>query len=176
MANDLVSNTKLSDFPGAPYPVSVIDAVAEDIRHEANWHIAPVRTETVTLDGPETQYLVLPTRRLVEVTEVRDVSGDTPVVLDGYRVNTRTGILYRRTGWPCGTFVLEVDMEHGYAAVPADLLPEIARRCQADAALVTGSKSSVQIDDYSETTEESTGLAESRGNAVSRYRIDGGFA
>lgn len=176
MSNTLVSNAQLGDFPSAPYPSSVLDAVAADVRREAGWHIAPAQEETVTLDGPESQRLILPTLRLVAVTEIRDVSGDDPVILDGYRVNTRTGIVYRRAGWPCGVAVIEVDMEHGFVSVPPDLLPEIAVRCQDAVAVSTGSKSSFTIDDYTETTEESSSAATARGTAVRRYRVGGGFA
>lgn len=169
MANDLVSSADLGEYPGAPYASSVIDAAVSDIRREAGWHIAPTRTETLTLDGPDGVLLILPTRKLVEVTEIRDVSGDDPVILTGWRASVAKGMIHRSAGWPCGFAAIEVDLEHGFATCPEGLLPEVARRCQAATGTNTSSKQTIVIDDYTETTDNSESVAESASSPVADY-------
>ena len=62
------------------------------------------------------------------MTEVRDISGDTPVTLTGW-TDRGSGILLK-SYWPAG-HMLEVDVTHGYVACPPELLPVIAHRAQA---------------------------------------------
>ncbi|AKU15751.1 hypothetical protein [Luteipulveratus mongoliensis] len=121
----LVVPAQLEGFPGSPFSDQLVESACEAIRSIAKWHIAPSVTETISIDGPGGQYLALPTLRLTGVAAVRDVSGDTPRVLDGYRFD-KAGLVFRQAGWPCGFKVLEVDMVHGYAECPAELLPLIA--------------------------------------------------
>lgn len=122
MANDLIQADQLADLPGAPFTQSAVDSAVSKLRRLAGWHIAPKYTETITMDGSETRLLVLPTLWLVDVTAVRDISGDTPVTLTGWR-KSRAGMLRRAAGWPCGFGVLEVDLVHGYDDTPDDLFP-----------------------------------------------------
>lgn len=130
MANDLLQSSELDEFPGAPFAQSIVDAAVSGLRAEAGWHIAPERTETVTVDGTGEVLLKLPTLRLGTIAEVRDVTDPAlPVVLTDWRVS-RAGILYRALGWPLGFGTVEVDMTHGYAEVPADLFALVAERCQ----------------------------------------------
>ena len=176
MSNDLVSPVDLSEFPGAPYSDTVVDAAAARLRNEAGWHIAPLREETLTLDGTDGQFLILPTLKLVEVTEIRDVSSATPVILTGWRASRTKGMVYRDCGWPCGFESIEVDLSHGYDAVPADLLPEVARYCQDAAEVNTATKSSISIDDYTEVLEDSSATGESSTSAIAAYTLDPGRA
>lgn len=124
----LVNPNDLSEFPGAPYAVWVLNAAAESIRDECGWHIAPVRTETLTLDSDGGRILLLPTLRLVAVTEVRDVTTETPTVLTNWR-KSAAGMLSRPGGWPNGLGAVEVDVVHGYDECPSSLYPVIADRC-----------------------------------------------
>jgi hypothetical protein len=125
MVNTLASPTDLADFPGAPFTEAVVDAAVATLRLEAGWHIAPQVTETVTVNAGGGTDLILPTLHLVNVTEVREVSGSTPVVLTGWR-QSRIGILTRNAGWPRGLEVIEVDMVHGHTETPPELLSVIA--------------------------------------------------
>lgn len=129
MSNTLVNPSDLNGFPGAPFSEQIVDSAVAELRREAGWHIAPGITETVVVDGSHTTVLLLPTLRLTAVTEVRDVSSDTPEALEQWR-SIRRGALYRRCGWPCGLEVVEVDMTHGFAETPADLLPVIAEKAR----------------------------------------------
>lgn len=127
---DLVSAADVADFPGAPFPDAVLKAAGETVRGICGWHIAPRLTETLTLDAQGGQYLFLPTLYLVEVSEVRDLTGDTPQPITGWR-KSRVGMLFRRQGWPCGLESVEVDLVHGYETCPVDLIPEIVKAAGA---------------------------------------------
>lgn len=121
----LVLPSDLDGFPGAPFSNEVTLAASEAVRRECGWHIAPQVTQTLTLDVSGGPVLILPTLRLVSVSEVRDVTGDAPRVLTGWRMS-QAGMLSRRGGWPCGFGAVEVDVVHGYDACPPELLPLIA--------------------------------------------------
>lgn len=123
MANTLVGPNDLIDLPGAPYDDALVDMAAASVRAEAGWHIAPVQAETLTVDSYGGYLLILPSRRVVSVTAVRDVTTGSEVLTGWSRMS---GGLYRRTGWPAG--VLEVDLTHGYDTTPLDLLPILAAR------------------------------------------------
>ena len=125
MDEDLIDASDLTGFPGAPFPAPVVKAAAGAVRAEAGWHIAPEITETVEVDTGRSRVALLPSLRVVEVTEVRDA--DTGAVIEGWRARPN-GVLRRRGGvWPA---VIEVDLTHGYEACPDELLPVVAERAQ----------------------------------------------
>lgn len=122
----LASSTALTGFPGAPFDPSAVESACESVRGDAGWHIAPEVTETLTVVSYGGVLLTLPTRRIVAVAAVRDMT-TTATLLTGWR---RMGCdLYSTSGWPVGT--LEVDLTHGFPAVPPELLPVIAQRVSA---------------------------------------------
>lgn len=123
----LVAPEALTGFPGAPFPPKVVDAAGAQVRDQCGWHIAPQITETLTVEGDGAATLLLPSLRVIAVTEVRDVTGADPKILDGWRPSP-SGVLYRQTRWPVGP--IEVDLTHGYDACPDGLLPIIAERAQ----------------------------------------------
>lgn len=120
---------RLDGYPGAPFPLEIVDAASESVRSDAGWHIAPVVSETVLCDGAFSTLLHLPTMRLVSVSQVRVLVDGLWLVLEGWRV-AGSGMLHHPLGWAYGIGSIEVDMTHGYDDVPADLLPVIAARCQ----------------------------------------------
>lgn len=121
----------LSDYPGGPFTARTIAAASASVRSDCRWHVAPVVTETVTVDGSLSRLLLLPTLRLVTVTAVHvlDDSGTTWMPIVGWRP-ANAGMLYRPTGWNYGPAGVQVTMSHGYAQTPHDLLPVLAARCQ----------------------------------------------
>lgn len=125
----LVDEGRLDSFPGGPFDPSVVASAVARVRREARWHIAPSVTETLTVDAHGGTLLLLPTMYLTAVTEVRDVSGDDPVELEDWKWS-RNGYL-TRCWWPCGPRAVEVDVTHGYAECPDDLLPVIAAAARA---------------------------------------------
>lgn len=174
MANTLAQPVELADFPGAPFTQGVVDSAVGAVRLEAGWHIAPQVTETIKVHGSGGTMLILPTLRLTTVTEVRDVSGDTPVVLGGWRKSTK-GILTRDAGWPCGIEVIEVDLTHGYTTTPPELFPVIAYFSKVQQVDPTVSQEA--LGSWSRTFRASSGDQSGLPLAVlSRFTVQTGFA
>lgn len=121
----LVTSVDLSPFPGAPFDDSVVLSAGATIRNLCGWHIAPTLTETVTVNSDGGHDLFVDSRMLTSVTAARDVSGDTPVILTGFRWST-AGRVWRDVCWPRGFQVVELDIVHGYDRCPDDLLPLVA--------------------------------------------------
>ncbi|NNG20501.1 hypothetical protein HJ590_13180 [Naumannella sp. ID2617S] len=108
-------------------------ALCQQVRTECGWHIAPTITETMTLDNNSNWAIVLPTKHARKVTAVR--------IFDPWTNQMRPLPAWNpRTGWntagviaspdyplPNGLRVIEVDVEHGYAECPVDLLRFIAK-------------------------------------------------
>lgn len=168
MSNTLVEPNALADFPGAPFPAALVDAAVGYIRRVAGWHIAPSETETVTVDASGGVYLFLPSLLVTNVTEVRDLSGETPQVVSGWRSIGR-GMLRRDAGWPCGEQIVEADIVHGYDTCPPELLPAIAERAQRSA--VDSTVSSTKIDDFAESYRDVAGSAAVQGSAVDLFTV-----
>lgn len=158
--------------PWGTFTEAQVRAASEAIRAEANWHIAPERTETLTVTIYDRRYgLNLPTLRVGVVTEVRDVTTATVYTFtstDFTRVGTS---LSRYYAWTPGTY--EVDLTHGYAKCPGDLLPVIASRIQNGT--VGAGVASVTMNlqgEYSESTTYRTASAlATRDPAVRRYSL-----
>ena len=141
MTNDMVSAEQLR--PWGAYPEAAVDAVVQQVRAACGWHIAPERTETLTLDAKGADYLMLPTLKVSEVSAVRvwDEGRHAMRELSDAEWSARTGwsangMLYRPGGWPDGFRTVEVDLVHGYQQAPAELLRLVAdgtaRRVQAE--------------------------------------------
>lgn len=121
----LVEAADLGEFPGAPFSAAVVAAAAGQVRAEAGWHIAPQVAETVEIETGRSTVALLPSLRVVEVTAVRNAEDGT--VLDGWRLSASSGVLTRKAGWP---ETIEVDLTHGYAKCPAELVSVVADRAQ----------------------------------------------
>lgn len=148
MTNDLIPDTAVMYYlPGAPFSVEQVDAAVATVRLAAGWHIAPQRTETILLEvNWPTRWLALPTRKLVDVVEVRDA--DTGEVIDPahYRTSRDLATLRFRTG---GFEAVEVDLTHGFAECPPELLPVIAGAVTQQGRDQTIRQ--VQVDDFSQS-------------------------
>jgi len=120
---DLIQASDIAGYPGAPYAANVLTGAGEAIRAECGWHIAPSRTETLTVEAESAKYLFLPTLALTAVSEIRDMTYDAPQVVTGYTFKAN-GIITRTfagVGFVVG-HTYEVDVTHGFASVPSDLL------------------------------------------------------
>lgn len=107
-------------------------AATQAIRDYCGWHVAPVITATLTLDGTGTDTLLLPSRRVVTVDSVK---------LDGTALEATTyewsadGLLRRKHGcWPDTYRSLEVTLSHGFADMSAlaDVAASIMARVKID--------------------------------------------
>ena len=119
-----IAATDLAEFPGAPFLQKHVDAVVAKLERVLGWHVAPLRTETLTVHSRGGRFLFLPSRQVAEVTAVRrgrsavgdwSLTGQSEAMLRGW--------------WAEDTY--EVDLTHGFEDVPADLLGEIAKACVA---------------------------------------------
>src|SRR5574338_1424764 len=163
----LLYPTDLSGFPGSPFGDPAVLAAGERIRDTCGWHIAPVVTETVTVDVSAAGMVALPTLRLVTVTAVRDVTDATPVTLTLTDWTWRSSGILRCLTWGRGHRTLEVDISHGYVTCPPSLL-ELA----AQLARTTGSGGVLreQVGDVSVSYGSISGVGSS---GIARYVLAG---
>lgn len=103
----------LEGFRSGDASLNLAAAVAA-IRSRCGWHIAPVRTETLTLEAVN-GVVILPTLRATGV--VVAIAGTT---LDASEYTLKPGVLLL-TGYRCGTGEVVVTLTHGYDALPDDL-------------------------------------------------------
>jgi len=118
----------MADF-GSVDPVA---AATQMIRDYCGWHIAPVEEETLVLDGTGTNTLLLPSRRVVQVSQV--LVRDEPLDSAGYEWSA-IGALRRLGGvWPEAYRSIEVTLEHGFndMFVLADIVDSVAARIRLD--------------------------------------------
>lgn len=100
-----------------------LNAALARIRRYCGWHVSPVRTETLTVDGPGYglggHYLVLKTMHIVDLISITE--HDEPTDLANVKESADApGILYKkRCHWACGFSAIEVELEHGYTAAEA---------------------------------------------------------
>ena len=123
----LVQDTELNGFRGAPFPSNVVEAAAESIRTDCEWHIAPSIQETLKVRGGGS-VLLLPTLHLTAVASIVDNHG---YLVEGWEF-FEDGTIERHTGaFP--RFVT-VTFTHGYTQCPRELLQAIAERAASGAA------------------------------------------
>lgn len=111
-----------------PFLDSALRAASDVIRGYCGWHVAPEISETLHLDGPDSQLLVLPSLRVAEVTGI--VEAGQPADLTDIAVS-RTGMLRRRRPFADTFASVEVTLRHGFENVPdaiVDLTLQIAAR------------------------------------------------
>lgn len=172
--NDLVPSASMLDgLPGAPFTGPEVDAAVAGVRGAALWHIAPLKTETVTLDVIYAERrLRLPTRKLIAVTAVRDADDATVIDPGTYRVSHTRAQVVKRTGyWPAGDERVEVDIQHGYDSVPLDLLAVVAEA--ANLARREQAIRSVQIDDFQQQFGSVVAGALGNDETLNRYSLRG---
>lgn len=93
-----------------------LNAAHQAVRRECGWHVAPIITETLVLDGRGGKALLLPSKR---VREVMSVLNDGTDVTDAVRFSRRSGVLTLASGWSTEVGSIEVTLEHGYSPAEA---------------------------------------------------------
>lgn len=119
-------NTAMSGSPD-----KFIAAAVAAIRNRCGWHVSPVATEEIVLDGPGGTVLYLPTLKLRSIVSI--VDDGTPVDLGSVDFS-RTGMIERRSGsWGRRMGSIKVTIEHGYDEVEelTSLAVTIAARAAA---------------------------------------------
>lgn len=95
----------------------LIAAATDAIRLWCGWHVAPVITETLTLDGEGSPSLRIPSGRVLDVSAVR-IDGETQPK-DTWDFS-QAGMLRLRHGtFPDRFRSIDVDLTHGYQTAPA---------------------------------------------------------
>lgn len=124
----LVTADDLRAEPGAPFHEDIVAAAAGRVRLAARWHIAPEVQQTLTIDGPGTQTITLPTLRVAAVLEVREEG--RLIAADDYDWSA-AGFIIRRTGlWTERPRGIVVTFRHGYGDCPEPLRPVVAEECR----------------------------------------------
>lgn len=90
------------------------------VRGYCRWHVAPVITETLVLDGHGGKNLLIPSQRVEAITEVLNDGVD---VTDQVKFSRRSGVLSLGRGWSHELAGIEVTLRHGY---PSEDVPELA--------------------------------------------------
>lgn len=142
------------------------DALAR-ARGFCGWHVSPVQSTTVNIDGSGYEWIVLPTLKIVSITSVKE-DGET-LDVSGFRVKSNEpGVLYWRDRcWdPCSEY--EITFTHGFAAAEAaDFRGEVLRLIDATSLTIgtggVGPATGVEVDDvsirFSGITDRSWGIA-----------------
>jgi hypothetical protein len=94
------------------------------VRAYVGWHLAPERSETLTLDGPGSSVLLLPTLRVTAITSITE---DGSAVDPGDYEWSSSGVVRRNGYWSPSLRGLEVSLTHGYAEMPLDVAGVIER-------------------------------------------------
>jgi hypothetical protein len=107
--------------------VRMLAAALSVARQKAGWHVSPVKTETITIDGPDSRVLFLPTMKLNTLTSVEE-DGVAARPVDDRQVSAGDGPLMRRRvalrkrsgGWWTGEYGgIEITMNHGFTEAEA---------------------------------------------------------
>lgn len=92
-------------------------------RRDVGWHVSPVLEDhQVTLEGPQSRVLTLPTKRLITLIEV--VEDGSTLDLAGLRWTVAPDVVARvrkrsDAFWSCDYASIVVTMEHGYTKTEA---------------------------------------------------------
>lgn len=104
----------------------VLDAALTAVRNYCHWHVSPVRTdETLTVDGPNSRTLWLPTKNLLAVHSI--IEDDTVVYSDSSGSTTlepywhTSGRIRKRSAayWTWKPRAIDVTIDHGYTEAEA---------------------------------------------------------
>lgn len=117
MATDLppfATSEQLSALTGlaaSPASDQTLMAVSTEIRRYCGWHIAPVLTTDMTLDGCGGVDQPLPTLRVVAVQSVTEAGTDVPTDTLEW---SAAGFLRKSTGWTTRLRGLYIVLQHGW--------------------------------------------------------------
>lgn len=96
-------------------PALLLGAAESAVRDYCGWHIAPQRTEVVTVDGSGGRLQPLPTLHLVDVLTVTEDGTDVDVTPGMW---SAVGYLWRWQPWTGTRRGIVAEITHGYTEVP----------------------------------------------------------
>lgn len=105
------------------------------VRAYVGWHLAPEKSETITLDGPGSPVLLLPTLRVSAITAVTE--DGQAVAPESYEWSS-SGVLRRKgsssypsptwgPSWTSSLRGVTVELTHGFDEMPLDVTAIIER-------------------------------------------------
>lgn len=146
-------------------------AAVSAIRGYCEWHIAPVVTETVTADGSGGGLLLLPTKRLLNVT---GVTNHGEAVADSDVHWSSRGTVRGPKTWSMARYGdVTLTIQHGYEDFPPEVLA-VARSLAAAGWGTVGTRlgSGPHSIDMSEHAQAGAGsLSEAHKRVLNRYRV-----
>lgn len=97
------------------------------VRNYCGWHIAPVVTQRLVLDGSGSKSLFVPSLRVLNITACS--VGEQELDVDELEWSG-DGFLRRSCGWPDRLRSVKLTLEHGFTTAPdvAEIVMEIAAR------------------------------------------------
>jgi hypothetical protein len=107
---------------GDPEVQRILTAALVIARRDVGWHVSPVVEQTVTLDGPGSRILNLPSRRVISLTGVKEDGVALTLTDLTWSAGGPPGFLERPVSvrkrssgwWTCDYQAVEVSMVHGY--------------------------------------------------------------
>lgn len=133
------------------------------IRGYCGWHVAPVITETITVDGPGNDVLCLPTLRLLDLTDV--LNDTTPVTPEWSQAG-----FARRCWWTGKLRGVTATLTHGYEYCPLEVVA-VGRRLTQTAATASGASIRVGAVSISGGQVDGSGLDPYCSAILDRYRL-----
>lgn len=115
-AQQVANGSRGKILEGDPRLAPLIDGASASIRRYCGWHITPVITQTITLDGPGGDLLALPTLRLVEILSIAEHG--TPLTEQDYDWSEIGSILRRRGCWSPRYRAIVTEVRHGFESAP----------------------------------------------------------
>lgn len=137
-------------------------------RGEVHHSVTRIVNDTVELDGPDSNILLLPGIP-IEGTPTVQVDG---VTVTDFRVSRRNGFLKRADGWGCEPGSITVTFTHGASLIPQDVADAVLEQAET---LLT---SSIVIQSRTVGSESVTfgqtataGVTQKWADTVDRYRL-----
>lgn len=110
---ELASYSKGAISAYDPRAEEALDGASQAIRNYCGWHVTPVATETLVLDGPGGRLLSLPTKRVVSIASI--VEDETTLADNTDFRWSEDGSVKRKTcRWSDDFRILTVVLTHGY--------------------------------------------------------------
>lgn len=161
-----------------PETVRALNAAKARARRYCGWHVSPVQSQTITLDGDGGMYLFLPTLKVVTLTSVT-VDGEALSLVDDVKQLAETpGVLVREGygRWPCGFSNISVVLTHGYTQYEAQDWREAVLRLVDQASQLAGQAgigplTSKKVDDVEYQWSDMVEYATMDTTALSQFRL-----
>lgn len=165
----LASPEDLSEWlglePTDPELVRLLQRASDRFRAEVDHQVHYVEDDVVDLDAYGGRSLLLPSKRVTDVSEVA-VYG-TPIT--GFELSKRMGAIRRAPGqlWPEGLGCVRVTFSHGYNPIPGDIQDVVIDQARMMSVISPGVKS-IQVGGQSVTLASESSATQGTGPGVSR--------